>query len=261
MQISKQFIYYIVVTLLLFTCAKCKDTSTIINCCMIQMCSYDDPITRFVQFPFRIRNQEEFLPSYCGYPGFDLFCDGADRLSIELPNSGVFFVRAIDYAKQELLLSDPNNCLPKRLLSLNHSNSGNYTPFLPMQEQVYWLYNCSNHYLKSLFYVKKIECLSGSNYGVIATTFEAVSNDSIALKCEKLGSIRAQGEAGTEMMMDYNSGLNSDLRLTWVKPECGECFQKGGQCGFNSNSSLEVGRFNVPQRGKLPCFFFVIDCL
>ena len=109
MQISKQSTYYIVVTLLLFTCAKCKDTNSMINGCMIQMCSYDDPIIRFVQFPFRIRNQEEFLPSYCGYPGFDLFCDGADRLSIELPNSGVFFVHAIDYAKQELLLSDPNN--------------------------------------------------------------------------------------------------------------------------------------------------------
>ena len=98
MQISKQSIYYIVVTLLLFTCAKCKDTSTTINGCMIQMCSYDDPITPFVRFPFWIRNQEEFLPSYCGYPGFDLFCDRADRLSIELSNSRLFFVRAIDYA-------------------------------------------------------------------------------------------------------------------------------------------------------------------
>ncbi|KAJ8442107.1 hypothetical protein Cgig2_007945 [Carnegiea gigantea] len=215
-----------------------------INGCMIHMCSYNDPITRLVQFPFWIRNQEEPLPNYCGYPGFDLFCDGANRLSIHLPNSGVFFVQAIDYVKQELLLNDPNNCLPERLLSHNHSISGNCSPFVPMQEQVYWLYNCSNDYLKSL---KKIECLSGSNYAVIANVVEVTSNNSNS-KCEKLGSIRVPGESGPEMM-DYYLDLSSDIRLTWVGPECGECFQKGGQCGFDSNSSLEVGCFNAPRSG------------
>jgi len=93
---------------------------------------------------------------------------------------------------------------------LNHSNSGNYSPLVPMQEQVYWLYNCSYDYLKSS-YVKKIECLSGSNYDVIAATFEVMCNDSKALNCEKLGSIRVPGESGPEMM-DYYSDLSSVLQ-------------------------------------------------
>ncbi|KAJ8442126.1 hypothetical protein Cgig2_007964 [Carnegiea gigantea] len=116
-----------------------------------------------------------------------------------------------------------------------------------MQEQVYWLCDCSNDYLKSVSYVKKLECLSGSNYAVIANAVEVTSNDSNS-KCEKLGSIRVPGELGPEMM-DYYSDLSSDIRLTWVGPECGECFQKGGQCEFNNNSSLEVGCFNAPRSG------------
>ncbi|KAJ8442111.1 hypothetical protein Cgig2_007949 [Carnegiea gigantea] len=217
-----------------------KDTSLMmINGCMIQMYRYN---TGLVQFPFRIRNQEEPLPNYCGYPGFDLFCDGANRLSIDLPNSGVFLIQTIDYVKQELLLNDPNNCLPERLLSLNHSNSGNYSPFVPMREQVYWLYNCSNDYLKSFSYMKKIECLSGSNYGVIATIFKVISNDSNS-KCEKSGSIRVPGESGPELM----SSLGSDLNVV-------SAFKKVGNAGSTAIQAWKLDASMLHEVVNSPVF-------
>lgn len=240
MLISKPTIIFLFILLLTYT-----NTASSDHCFTTQVCSPSDPTTRYVRFPFLLRNDS--LSKSCGYPGFDLFCNGADKLSVYLPNSGVFSVQAIDYVKQELWLNDPNNCLPKRLLSLNLSNSGDST-FVAAQEQVYRLYNCSNDHLKSFSDMKPIRCLSGTRNSVVATRNDTISKTTqLSLMCDQIGLIRVP-VGSMSKKMNY-SDLSGDIRLRWVKPECGECFQRGGQCGFKSNSSLDVGCFNLTRRG------------
>ncbi|CAI9771987.1 unnamed protein product [Fraxinus pennsylvanica] len=83
--------------------------------CSTSACSRGEAIIRF---PFRLENRH---PKPCGYPGFDLFCDGQNQTVVALPNSGNFTVQAIDYETQNLWINDPEYCLPKRLLTLNLS--------------------------------------------------------------------------------------------------------------------------------------------
>ncbi|KAK9665255.1 hypothetical protein RND81_14G100400 [Saponaria officinalis] len=253
MQISKlkSIIFLLIPSfLLLLTGVTCTNTNadtttTRIVSCPTQVCTYDDPISRYVRFPFQIQN--ESLPQVCGYPGFDLFCDGSYQLSINLPNLGVFYVHAIDYINQEIWLKDPNNCLPKRLISHNLSSfdDSSYT-IIHQLDQLYWLYNCSIDYYESLGHVKSIQCLSGLMYVVFASPYEDTSNSTTKL-CNYLGTV--QLPVGSNPRSVQSLDLVAGLRLSWVEPDCKGCYMKSGRCGFNNYSSLEVNCFDVPRHG------------
>ncbi|XP_074293691.1 putative RING-H2 finger protein ATL21A [Silene latifolia] len=259
MQILKNFILsHLILSLLAFV--KCLDTYTNTNTntntntyrdtdtvdCPVQVCSYDDPISRYVQFPFQLRN--ESLPMFCGYSGFDLLCDSSYKLLIDLPNSGVFAVQAIDYVNQEIWLNDPNNCLPKTLLSFNLSNFDN-SPFNLVQElhQLYWIYNCSIGYTKTLGNVTPVRCLSNLRYDVVASPVEVITINATSSRCSYLGTIQIPTWSQSDKVQSLD--LGTGIRLSWAGPECGECYMKGGRCGFKSYSSLDVGCFNIPHNG------------
>ncbi|XP_026424582.1 putative RING-H2 finger protein ATL21A isoform X2 [Papaver somniferum] len=81
--------------------------------CLNNQCSKEGP---GIAFPFRLKGRQ---PERCGYPGFDLTCDNMNRTIIELPFSGRFLVKDIKYGGtyNEILLHDPDDCLPRRLLN------------------------------------------------------------------------------------------------------------------------------------------------
>ncbi|KMT16055.1 hypothetical protein BVRB_3g052260 [Beta vulgaris subsp. vulgaris] len=216
--------------------------------CLTQVCNYGEPVGRYVQFPFLIRN--ESLSKSCGYPGFDLLCNEEDQLVINLPNSGIFFIEDIDYVKQELWLNDPDNCLPRRLLSLNGSNFVGKSPFFTVLEQDYWFYNCSNEYFNSTDHdIRPIDCLSGQNYGVFATSVENIIVQGNSSLCSIIGPIKVPvRKRSTDMYT--SSKLKDDILVTWDTPrECGECYRRSGRCRFKSESSLEVGCYDLPRHG------------
>lgn len=214
--------------------------------CSVQMCNNNEPISRYVQFPFLISNRS--LPRFCGYPGFDLLCNEDDKLLINLPNLGASFtVEDIDYVKQELWLNDPDNCLPRKLLSLNGTSFKGKSRFHPMIEQDYWFFNCSNDFFNSSDF-KPIRCLSGTSYGVFATPFEEITIGNSSM-CGKIGPIKVPIGPYDE---DPSSIIRGDIRLSWSTPsECGKCYEENGACRFKSNSNLDVECYNLPQHGKL----------
>ncbi|KAL2921905.1 putative RING-H2 finger protein ATL21A [Bienertia sinuspersici] len=204
----------------------------LIDVVVLGLCSQDpyrEPVTRYIQFPFVIRN--ESLPTSCGYPGFDLLCDDDYNLLINLPNSGVFSVEEIDYVNQELWLNDPDDCLPRKLLTLNDSNYVGKSPFIPVLEQVYWFYNCSSDFFNSSDddEINPISCLSGQSYGVFATQSKKIVKGNSSL-CNKIGPVKVPVSKKSNEM--YSSlELEDDILLTWSKPlECGECYQRNGNC-------------------------------
>ncbi|KAK3006679.1 hypothetical protein RJ639_016947 [Escallonia herrerae] len=204
--------------------------------CFSSACGRSEPTIRF---PFRLENLQ---PKSCGYPGLNLTCGAANQTVLALPNSGNFSVQGIDYGTQEIWINDPNNCLPKRLLSLNLSGS----PFMGVYFQDFTLFNCSFDYTK--YRLSPIACLSDSTNTVFATSSPRAVNFLLARKCVFISTV------GVPVQWPFfeqvlSSDLSNDLRLTWGEPQCGRCESRGGRCGFKGNSSREIECTRAPQRG------------
>ncbi|XP_021764318.1 putative RING-H2 finger protein ATL21A [Chenopodium quinoa] len=249
MQILKISIFFVLIIIFSFlgTTNSDHESSEVVDHCQIQVCSYKEPVSRYVQFPFVIKNDS--MPWFCGYPGFDLICNENDKLLINLPNLGSFSIEEIDYINQVLWLNDLDNCLPRKLLSINGSSfMGNNSPFNPYLEQDYWFYNCSNDFLNSSdnLNITLIGCLSSTNYGVFASPLDKIVKGNSSL-CAKIGPIKVPIGPNKE---DYSLNLRSDIRLTWSQPnECAKCYERNGRCKFKRNSNSEVECFNLPNHG------------
>ncbi|KAK9665262.1 hypothetical protein RND81_14G101100 [Saponaria officinalis] len=117
-----------------------------------------------VKYPFRLKDQQN---KSCGVPGFDLYCDKTLGTLIQVPNNLVFRVDDISYSYPNYItLSDPTNCLPRKLMSLNLND----TPFTAGNIDKIWLYNCSRDDYSRY---DRIDCLSGPNYTVICSGYDS----------------------------------------------------------------------------------------
>ncbi|GER46401.1 RING/U-box superfamily protein [Striga asiatica] len=92
-----------------------------------------------IRFPFRIKKRS---PEYCGYRGFEVFCNEKNETMLLLPSSVQVAVKHIDYVTQQIHLYDPENCLPRKLPQLNLSSSN--SPFrFSYDNYNYTMFNCS----------------------------------------------------------------------------------------------------------------------
>ncbi|KAF6140838.1 hypothetical protein GIB67_042251 [Kingdonia uniflora] len=194
-----------------------------------------------IQFPFNFLQGGH--PFSCGYPGFNIACDRNSRTIVNLEGSipnGEFFVRRIDYVAQEIFLYDEDDCLPRRLLSLNLSN----TPFSGMYNRNYTFLNCSGDI--DVTRIAYISCLSSTNYMVLATSSKSL----VDVKLDQCKIIKTVSVPIAWPIAEYEfSTLDNDLQLNWTKPNCGKCVARGGECGFKSDSNHEIKCFNIPRRG------------
>lgn len=202
--------------------------------CQESSCGRNDVAVRF---PFRLKDQQQS----CGYPGFNLSCDSTMQTTLKLP-SGEFSVQGIDYGSQEIWINDPERCLPRQILSLDLSLS----PFRGVYYRNYSFFKCpadSNHRLNS------IACLSDDNHTVFATNYSEVIQY-LSPDCDLIKSVMVPVELPFYDPA-WTSDLSSDLRLRWRAPRCGPCEMEGGRCGFKSNSTMEIGCFDVPKHGMM----------
>nr|DAD19201.1 TPA_asm: hypothetical protein HUJ06_020664 [Nelumbo nucifera] len=209
--------------------------------CSSSMCG-DNGLT--VRFPFRIKAMQR--QQHCGYPGFDLSCSSnLGKTILKLPFSGGFWVKKIDYVRQEIRIGDPGNCLPRRLLHLNLSGS----PFKGEFYQTYQFFNCSSDFPG--FQFDYIPCLSSSTHMVFATSYIPFAGY-VPATCDLISTVSIP----VVWQEDYESNfgrfplfeLSNELQLTWDSPNCGDCEARDGKCGFMTNSTLETGCFDVPRR-------------
>ncbi|KAK6925982.1 Wall-associated receptor kinase, galacturonan-binding domain [Dillenia turbinata] len=213
----------------------CYTTLTSAQPCYKSACSRVEPV---IQFPFWLKHSQ--LDS-CGYPGFGLSRHGPTHQTILTLPSGNFSVQGINYTTQEIWINDPNNCLPKQILSLNLSTS----PFLGVFTQYFALFNCSFDYTK--YGLNPIGCMSDGNYTVYATTsFQVIGF--LSSVCDFIATVPVPVELPFYEEV-VSSDLDGDLRLKWEEPGCGVCVSRGWQCWLKSNSSRQVECFNVPERG------------
>lgn len=214
--------------------------------CLISICGRGNKSIP-IRFPFRLQGQQ---PQHCGYPGFNLTCYSQSIIVLEVPYSGDFFVRQINYDTQEILLYDPDNCLPRRLLNFNLSG----TPFVSAFYQNYTFLSCPPSLTKSRF--TSIDCLSNSTSSVLATSSSGLAN-SMFSSCEIISTLEIPVSGPVQYDEGFPNNLDKDIHLTWFLPDCSICEAQGGKCGLKSNTSREIDCYYAPGKGKKP---FLIPC-
>ncbi|GKC13296.1 putative RING-H2 finger protein ATL21A [Tanacetum coccineum] len=183
-----------------------------------------------IRFPFRLIDRQS---QNCGSPGFDLRCVFPSMALIDLPRSGDFGVRSIDYRSQSIQIYDPLNCLPARLSELDLSNS----PFSAPYMKEYTLLRCPSG--ANLEGFTPISCLSNSSSSVIVIDLES----SVKSMTSNRTGCWVDGFARVPMVDQpdqdiVTSQLDEDITLTWGTPDCKRCEADGVSCGFANKSTL-----------------------
>nr|XP_043619204.1 putative RING-H2 finger protein ATL21A [Erigeron canadensis] len=209
--------------------------------------SYDCPISfcgssaYSIRFPFRMLGQQ---PAICGYPGFDLRCSKQGVMLLNLPNSGEFAVRNIDYRSQVVQVYDPLGCSASRLLTLDLSGS----PFLSSLGRNYTLLSCPVEVTMSRYI--PVGCLSNSTFSTVAT-----KSVSFAIRlanrtaCRIIGSVWIPISAYQDQE-GLTSNLNMDISLTWDNPNCQDCAAVGGICGFTNTTMQDIACYENPGKSS-----------
>ncbi|KAL3815127.1 hypothetical protein ACJIZ3_016395 [Penstemon smallii] len=167
-----------------------------------------------IRYPFKLESQQ-FQNCECT----NLSCNNQGIPILNLPFSGDFHIRYIDYDSSTIVLYDPNNCLPKRLMNLMVPS-----PFVAKDYQNYTFYNCPPKVAK--LNLTAIHCLSNSTNTVVLAT----SNQDIETSygC----SVITTSQIPVSWFNSYNfHGNFDDLMLTWCVPLCKDCYnqEKGGR--------------------------------
>lgn len=215
--------------------------------CTSFSCNQRDPIL----FPFWVPKNQT---SRCGYPGFELSCNSYSQTLLSL-SSDPLIVRGISYPDQLLWVSDPNHCIPKRVLNLSLSS----TPFsFGPYSSPYTFLNCSGSKNPAQLPMGSsvISCLSGPNYTVVAT-YGGETEEKMVVKggewsCEIIKRVNAAFWWRNMGYGIYPSDMSDVyVQLSWDVPSCVDCFMRGGSCGLVGDSGLQVGCF-LPASSGLP---------
>ncbi|CAM8971971.1 unnamed protein product [Rhodiola kirilowii] len=226
---------------------------TALSVCPSSICANSGPIVRF---PFQLLFKQQPNTSY---PGFNLSCNTQALTVLTLPNSGDFFVSRIDYYNQQITLSDPQNCIPKRLMNLNLSNS----PFdINYYYRNYTFLSCPTHLVQSRY--TTIDCLSNSTTSVLATTSLTLAQ-SISNSCTIIKTVPIPIPWP---YLNYQNGFTShlmdDFHLSWNITGCISCEGAGGFCALKDSAGPGLGCYQNCQSGPSPSeirlFRLVILC-
>lgn len=216
-----------------------------------------------IRFPFGLKGGNQ--SPRCSYPKFQVWCDNRSRTILTLPNAGDLVVKRINYQNQTIDVNDPGECLPKRFLqnlSQSLSSSGSGSPF-HMDPAVYSLLNltflrCQSNATER-YPLSPISCLAdptNSSYSVIVTWSRVISAP-LSDWCDVISS--AFVPILNMALWPFWPELTSDIELTWTRPDCGDCEAQGEDCGFATDTGLQVGCFPRLQSqketsGNLPPF-------
>ncbi|XP_021729158.1 putative RING-H2 finger protein ATL21A [Chenopodium quinoa] len=192
-----------------------------------------------IRFPFReVDNQHKS----CGYPGFDVRCNNGGKPTLELLNSITFEIDSINYDDQYVDLSDPDGCLPLKLISLNLSTSQFYALYF----KEFAVFNCSGQFddweynNTSNYDLNKVNCLSGMSYTVYAVESLGVVS-LLSSTCQWVANVSVPDYYGISFSAIYEDELmNPKITLRWDEPSCRQCETLNRRCRVKKDSTDEI---------------------
>ncbi|XP_073138083.1 putative RING-H2 finger protein ATL21A [Henckelia pumila] len=165
-----------------------------------------------ITYPFKLESDQP--PKNC--PNFiNLKCTDDGRTMINLPASGDFYVSYISYYARKISLTDPQNCLARRLMT-NFS----YYPLEAINYVNYTFYTCPGESAYRDLSHDVIRCLSNSTNATIATDKNSAEYFEERYGCKPIVS--------SSIPVDYDYyELFDEIQLTWNVPLCKSCKQYG----------------------------------
>ncbi|AAG26956.1 RING zinc finger protein, putative [Arabidopsis thaliana] len=172
--------------------------------------------------------------------GFNLHCNNLDKTVLELPMSGTFLVDEINYQKQQISISDPENCMVKRLLTFNTSGS----PFSYGFSFYYTFLTCPNEVVIPVWSLMSIPCLSNSTSSFFATSNLTFSK-LLPPSCQIVKGLYVPVDVIYKDVITEEKGFSTvpwlgNVLLEWSSPNCRGCEKESLRCGFKNKASLEV---------------------
>ncbi|CAN8291105.1 unnamed protein product [Cochlearia groenlandica] len=152
--------------------------------------------------------------------------------------SGSFLVDDIDYDKQQITLTIPNDsCVANRLLTFNTSGS----PFTPRYHVEYTFLACPNEVVLPTWFPSMISCISNSTTSFFATTNLDLAN-SMVPSCQIVKKVAVPASSPYSYLR-FSTFDVERLLLKWDSPDCIGCEMRSLRCDFKKKGSLEVKCF------------------
>ncbi|GAA0166904.1 hypothetical protein LIER_43775 [Lithospermum erythrorhizon] len=198
-------------------------------------CSPTGPI---IQSPFWINKQQSRT---CGPQSFALSCNNKNQTILNLPFSGEFSVKYIDYASTFILINDPDSCLPNRILNLTLLSSP-FRRIRPLYSGAsYKFVNCSanvTEFTTVNFVARpvKFSCLSGQNHSVFAVS-SLVTDQDLPSTCFRISSNSSNSLGWVDSSWWLFMTRRGDIGLEWIDTRCFSCAAQGLSCRVSDDGN------------------------
>ncbi|KAI9108346.1 hypothetical protein K1719_020537 [Acacia pycnantha] len=201
-----------------------------------------------IKFPFGLKGTNQ-SSSRCSYPNFSVSCNNKSQTILSLPDSsGDLLIKGIDYSSQILLVNDPSECLPRRFLQDRLKLSSSPFYFDPV---LYHLINLTflrcPYNLTQNNRLTSVHCLSDLANSSFAVTYLWVRSIPPLLNesCEVINSSVPYPISNIDPG-SFWIDIGDDLQLTWDRPRCGRCEDRGQDCGFAGDLGQRTACFSRP---------------
>ncbi|WKA07526.1 hypothetical protein VitviT2T_025343 [Vitis vinifera] len=177
------------------------------ECMASSKCSDQGPAIRF---PFQLKDRH---PHHCGCPLFELSCTEKNQTMLELPHSVKFLVKNINYKSQQILVHDPDYCLPRQLGNLDLAA----TPFKFSEElENSTFFICSS--VNGQTFGERVPCLDVPGYQVWKFPSSEVMSFPELLPC-------GNKMYASSLPKDEYGEIKNNFHLNWTTPS--HCKGKG----------------------------------
>ncbi|KAI6697815.1 hypothetical protein NL676_017934 [Syzygium grande] len=177
-----------------------------------------------VRFPFWLKDHQG---PECGYPDFNLSCDGDGQTVLSVPNTlQQLVVKKIDYHSQFVILQDPNKCLPLWIPKVNLLGFSAYKEPSSYQEPYnYTLFKCPP---PKRPYMTEAACRRepGSYKDYAVASYSSIGNWPL-VSCERIGSL--------DLLPNPIDNMIAEARFDWKEPDCKKCTISGPWCRWNGS--------------------------
>ncbi|XP_021291980.1 LEAF RUST 10 DISEASE-RESISTANCE LOCUS RECEPTOR-LIKE PROTEIN KINASE-like 1.2 isoform X2 [Herrania umbratica] len=190
-----------------------------------------------ISYPFWISEEQE---SYCGYPNFQITCEGKNPALAISEDS--FIIKDIFYDNNSLLVvnadvSEDDCPTPRQNLSLDR------TPFSLslVNVNLSFLYNCEE---RPEYHTYPVSCASNASFHSFAVFHKEglektnYSLDSCQSSIDAPVYINDDVDFASLLEMNYTQVLSMGFVLNWTAHSCSNCNRSGGRCGFDNTSEF-----------------------